>query len=217
MNFGRAAFAHPFLLPNTMAKKRKQLSNDSRSFTMMNIWPEEQPKKLSAALRQLGRSSALSPCAGMEGVSKRKVNKQAAKPKVEESDEPKEDGQCQAFSCPKQAILGDVYCIKHLHQQHRRAAEKASNAEVPNDPVSAAAATPAVSLPKLREAGRREHLAWLRWARRAEKAASGGLKKLTKAQKRKLWKSKPEFEGQPRFDGGFQVSQGGLPTLGKRR
>jgi hypothetical protein len=205
MNFGRAALAHPFLLPNTMAKKKKQpfkdsrsfATKDSRSFAMMNIWPDEQPKKLSAALRRLGRSSALSACAGMEGVSKREVNERTAKPKVEEPEEPKEDGQCQAFRCPKQAIPADVYCIKHFHQQHRRAAEKVSNAVTPT--------SIAVSLPKLGEAGRREHLAWLRWARRADKAASGGLKKMRKSTKRnQAWPS-------------LLLSQGGLPTLGKRR
>ena len=76
---------------------------------------------------------------------------------------------------------------------------------------------PVVPCPDLRETVRREHSNWLRWARRADKAALPGLKKLTKAQKRRLFKRKPEFEGQPRFEGGTQLSQGGLPTLGKRR
>ena len=188
MNFGRAAFAPPFLRFNRMAKKRKQPFKDSRSFALMNVWPEEQRKSVSASLRRFGESSALSACAGMEAVSKREVNEQA-----------------------------------------RRAAERASNTEVLNERARGAAPTPtsiAVSPPKLGEAVRREHLAWLRWARRADEAASGGLKKMRKSMKRKLRNDgQPRFvevsftenDGLPRFDGGSQLSQGGLPTLGKRR
>jgi hypothetical protein len=165
-----------------MAKKRKHASKqqpfeDSRSFAMMNIWPVEQPKKLSASLRQLGKSSALSAYEGVEVISKEEVP----------------------------------------HEPARRPAEKVSSKNAARTHEATATAPPVVSCPDLREAVRREHSNWLRWARRADKAALPGLKKLTKAQKRRLFKRKPEFEGQPRFEGGAQLSQGGLPTLGKRR
>lgn len=173
-----------------MAKKRKEAlkgTEGSRSFAMMNIWPEEQPKKVSTAIWRLGISPALSSKAGHVLVPKGEVrSEQAPRTATKTSKPAKRTPYTEAQS-----------------EQSRGAAAKES-------------ATPN-SREKLDEAVRREHAAWVRWARTAKKAASPGLKKMTKAQKRKLRKSKPEFEGKARFAGGFQFSQGGLPTLGKRR
>ena len=173
-----------------MAKKRKQALKGiegSRSFAMMNIWPEEQPKKVSTAIWRLGISPALSSKAGHLAVQKGEVRSEQAPRTATKMSKP-------AKTTPN---------TEAQNEQSRGAAAKESPT--------------ANSREKLDEAVRREHAAWVRWARRAEKTASTGLKKMTKAQRRKLGKSKPEFEGQPRFDEGFQLSQGGLPTLGKRR
>jgi hypothetical protein len=173
-----------------MAKKRKQALKgivDSRSFAMMNIWPKEPPKKVSTAIRRLGISPALSSEAGHVAVPKGEVRSEHA---------------------PRTAA------------KMSKSAKTTPNTEARNEQSRVAAAKEfptANSQEKLDEAVRREHAAWVRWARSAERAASTGLKKMTKAQRRKLGKIKPEFEGQPRFEGGSQFSQGGLPTLGKRR
>ena len=174
-----------------MVKKIKQSFKDiegSRSFAMMNIWPQEQPKKLSTAIRRLGiYSSALFPQAGHVAVAKGKVRSEQAPHTATKMSKP-------AKTTPN---------TEAKNEQSRGAAAKKSPTANSNE--------------KLDEAVRREHAAWVRWARRAQKAASPGPKKMTKAQRRKLGKSKPEFEGQARFEGGFQLSQGGLPTLGKLR
>jgi hypothetical protein len=95
-------------------------------------------------------------------------------------------------------------------EKARRTTKKRAKAEIRSELASRTVEKPTaidISPSKLGEAVRREHLAWLRWADRADKS-SGGLKKARK-------KRKSQSDGPP-----YKKSrwlQGGLPTLGKGR